>query len=170
MSLDPYQAPKSSLMLGTQPTHHSHKHPLWVGTAFAPLATPIAAAPLANFIEPGLYISFADAALLFPFIAIASIVWGYIGTIFIGLPTAMLLRRFGYLSTISLCSLSIPLGSAALITVGQFSARPSQIQRIPVDALVGAGIALTVALAFCLASGITIRSSRTPIATRIGST
>lgn len=145
-------------MLGADPTRRNHKRPLWVGTALAPLATPIAAAPLATLLEPNLYLSFSDAVLLFPFVALASIVWGYIGTILVGLPVTMLLRRFGHLSAISLCSLSIPLGAGFLVTAGQISAQSSQIQRISVEALVGASVALTLALAFCLASGITIRS------------
>ena len=168
MSNNPYRAPSSSFPQSTL-IQRNHTRSLWMGAVLAPLATPIAAVPLAVFLDPPPYSGFIDALIFSPFVAIASIIWGYLGTISIGLPTALLLQRLGHLSALLLCTASLPLGVAFWLTLRWFSPDPFQLRQSLAEAFVFAGTSLTVAVAFCLASGITIRSSRTPIATRLGS-
>ena len=144
-------------------THpRSHKRPLWLGALVGPLAAPFAAAPLASLLQPSIYVSFSDALIMFPIVAIVAVIYGYIGVAIAGLPVALLLRRFGRLSVATLCAISVPLGASLWLLSRLAATSPLQLRHAPMEAVVGGGVALAVAALFCIVCGITIRSSRTP--------
>jgi hypothetical protein len=168
MSDNPYLKPKSASTADATIAQRSHASPLWHGALLAPLATPLAAVPLAPFLEPPPYEGcILYVVLMSPFVAIISIIYGYIGMMLVGFPTAVILRKLGYLSAPLLCTLSLPLGAAFSLVPALTSPDPVQWQSTLVASLVFGAAALTVAISFCLASGITIRSSRKTIATRL---
>jgi len=145
---------------------NSHKRPLWLGALVGPLAAPFAAAPLASLLKPSVYVSYSDALIMLPVVAIVAIIYAYIGMVIVGLPVALLLRRFERLSVATLCAISVPLGAALWLLCRLIATNPLQLRHAPMEAVVGGGVALAVAILFCAVSGITIRSSRT---TRVGS-
>lgn len=138
----------------------THARPLWLGGLLAPLIAPVATAPLLAISQPPLYASFVDALILFPAVALAALLYGYVGMLLAGLPLALLLRRFGVLSAVRLCLLSLPAG-AALWLGNRLSGGPSLApQEALADAAIGAGVALAVAIAFCAISGVRVSARR----------
>lgn len=140
----------------------SHKRPLWLGALIGPLAAPFAAAPLAPFLDPWIYGSFIGALIMFPIVAIVAVIYGYMGVAIVGLPVALLLRKFGRLSATMLCAVSVPLGAGLWLLSRLAATSPLQLRHVPVEAFVSGIVTLAVAALFCIVSGITIRSSRTP--------
>ena len=144
MASNPYTPPKAKV---NDAVPRMHARPLWVGIVVSPLASPFAAALLAMLVEPGIYVSVTDAALMFPIIAVASTLFSLIAMAGLGLPVVLLLRKVGWFSFFSVCATSIPLGAALWMGL-QAAEGDSTIAFV--DALFGGGVALSVAIAFCL--------------------
>lgn len=136
-----------------------NKRPLWIGALVGPLAAPFAAAPLALLLDPHFYVSFKDVFALFPVVAVVALVGAYAGMVALGLPTVLLLRKAGHLSAPLLCALAMPLGGAPP-AFAWITATPPGIQEALMGGMFGAGVALAVAVAFCIASGLEFRSRK----------
>lgn len=138
-------------------------------TAFfcAPLVTPVLAVPLAAFL-PNLYSNEFDLLVVGPFVAIFSLIYGYLGMIFVCLPVILVLRYLRKLNSVTLYVLTTAIGATVFALLFHDLSGPEPNGFWAVFA-VGAGCSFGVTTFFCLLSGITIRSSRTRPASRAGS-
>ena len=127
---------------------------LRIGALVAPLVAPFAAAPLAVLIDPNIYASFLHAVFLFPFVAFVALIVAYLGMAVLGLPTILLLRKTGHLSALMLCALSVPLGASFLLVSRLTAIEPFLAHESLRASVFGAGVALAVAVAFCIATGL----------------
>lgn len=144
MATNPYIPPKATI---NDSVPRDHTRPLWAGVVIAPLASPFSAALLAMLVEPGIYVSVVDAALMFPIIAVTSILFSLIAMTALGLPVVLLLRKVGWFSFFSVCVTSVPIG--ATLWIGLRAAEGDRTMSF-VDAVFGGGVALSVAIAFYL--------------------
>lgn len=126
------------------------------GALIAPLATPIAAIPLI-WVEALTGVPWKPGYLvgMLPLIFTASViavVVGYAAMCIVGLPVAWVLRRFGILSSVTLCGLTVPFGAALLPSLGVLVVVPMSAQ------IVGGGFAaLAMGLLFCKVNRIRFR-------------
>jgi hypothetical protein len=118
----------------------------------APAITPILAVPLVGIL-PDVYTAWWDLIIFLPFVAIISLVWGYLGMIFVCAPILALLRRAKKLDAIRLCFYTTLLGGTVWTYLGAYSELPDLARAFTV----GAGCSFGVCAFFCLLSGISIR-------------
>ena len=147
--------------------HPQHRRSIWLGSLAAAIAPPVCilVPEMFRLSDRGSIGYLLSNSVIF--LTVAAPV-SLVAMICIGLPYVLWLRSRGRLSAIAVCVGSTVIGVAvfALITWAL-----SWDHRLPGLAQIGLGGALGLAagVAFSLAAGLTIRSSRSPIATRLGS-
>ena len=125
----------------------------------APFVAPLAAVLLLPLTDP--FFSIEGVILFFPFIFLFSLIYAYVGVWFFGVPAAILLARWHVLSAIPMYLVAVLTGeilgflpqliaSQAVLTVRQGASK----------AVLCGGVALTVAVLFCVLSGIPLRKER----------
>lgn len=124
----------------------------------APLITPILAIPLVGII-PGVYTSQWDPIILLPFVAVISLVWGYLGMIFVCLPILALLKWAKKLDGIRLCFYTTTLGAIVWTYLAGHEGDSGFSDLVRAFA-VGSGCSFGVCAFFCSLGGISFRPGR----------
>ena len=140
-----------------------NRKPIWKAVLVAPLAAPLSIAFVAAWESVSLSglsgLQDVPVAALFFFLFGVPISYGVM--LILGLPYLVWLRSKGWLTWVPVCAGAAVLGAAAWSGYWQLSLRPPSLaSTIPIGALLG----LVVGVAFSLAAGLTIRSSRTRFA------
>lgn len=132
---------------GETPGERGHRRSLILGALLAPLIAPLSALAMSLLLA-------RELVGYFPVVAVIALAGAYLAMLVVGLPSAILLRRAGRLSVRLLCITAAVAG--AMLTVGL--GVPVTRLAVPLaqlkQAAFGAGVAVPVALAFCVLSGI----------------
>jgi hypothetical protein len=141
-----------------------HKRPLWVGLLLAAMSPALCIALPAALVQsnPSLKDILVGGAIFFA----ASFPIALAAALAIGLPFLLWLRSRKWLNVVVVIAGSIIIGAAVL---GLLSWALTWDHRSPelLQFVLGAGFGLVAGVACCVGAGITIRSSRKPIATRL---
>ena len=119
----------------------------------APLVTPLLAIPLIALL-PGMYNSEVDLLIALPFVVVFSLVYGYLGMIFICLPVMLLLRFLKKFNAVTLCLCTTAIGASVWVLLfGDNMPSSEPVSRLVAFAI-GAGCSLGVSVFFCVLGDI----------------
>ncbi|HEY6124266.1 MAG TPA: hypothetical protein VIV63_06420 [Steroidobacteraceae bacterium] len=140
-------------------TPPAHTHPLWfaalVAAVSAPLAYWIVLAAIELWIGGG---SISDVIMrTLGMVAMIGVPVSIIAMFVFGYPLALLLRKLGTLSALSLCTGAVVIGAAFAAGIAKmfFPTNPVDV----VTPLLGAATGLFAGIVFCLVAGIRFRRS-----------
>lgn len=134
-----------------------YQRPILLGALIAPLIAPLAAAPAALLIQPDIYGSFAGALILFPFVAIFSILFSYAATLFFGIPAFLVLSMRYQPTSFAVTILGAGIGAALWAGLSLKNAQVSSGD-LPATAAFGAIVGGVVAFAFSCVCEPIVRS------------
>jgi hypothetical protein len=147
--------------------HPQHRRSIWLGSLAAALAPRLCVLvpELFRLSDRGSIGYLLSNSVIFLTVAVSV---SLVAMLCIGLPYVLWLRSRGSLNAITVCIGSVVSGVAVFSLL---TGALSWDHRSPGLSQIGLGAALGLAagVAFSLAAGLTIRSSRSPIATRLGS-
>ena len=132
----------------------------------APLITPVVAIPLAGLL-PLIYQNELDLLITLPFVVAFSLIYGYLGMIFVCLPVMILLHLMKRFNAFTICLATTLIGASIWTYLFHDIPGPERKFTPIFTFIVGAGCSLGVSAFFCLLGGITIRSSRDRFAARL---
>jgi hypothetical protein len=127
---------------------------LFLGGLLCPLVAPVAAWLTASLADPPL------TYLGFPVLAYFTLSAAYIGVLLVGLPVMLALRRFGRLSVTAVLACAIGMSLPYWALLHFFPANPQHPEPVGRTVALLTIVTVAVGLAWCLVSGIPLRSKR----------